>query len=199
MKWFETKLKALRDWFERLSSRERAMVGALAVTFVSLVTLVIGYLISDGLSTLAERNAEMRQALRDLDTQRDSYLRAKAKYSQLESRLHGSAPALSGYLEQAAKEAGIQIPESNDRPTVPSGKNYVEHSVDLRLRAVTLDALAKFMKRIETGPNLVVVSALNVRTRDDHHKELDVEMTVATYERAAEKKEKGGGKKGENP
>ena len=35
-----------------------------------MVTLIVGFLITDGLSSMEERNADMRQALRDLDTQR---------------------------------------------------------------------------------------------------------------------------------
>ena len=38
------------------------------------------------------------------------------------------------------------------------------------------------MKAIETGKSLVVVTSLTVRTRDDKHQQLDVEMSVSTYE-----------------
>jgi len=192
---FQERIDALRDWFERLSQRERTMVSALGVTFVVLVTLIVGFLITDGLSTLEERNAAMRQALRDIETQRDAYLRAKAKTSQLETRLGTGGMQLGGYLEQAAKEAGVEIPESNERPPVAAGKKYVERSVDLRLQKVKIDALAAFLKRIETGPNLVIVNSLLVRTRDDRHQELDVEMGVSTYERAQVKDK--GTKKGD--
>jgi hypothetical protein len=174
------------------------MVGALGVTFVVMVTLIVGFFITDGLSTFEERNADMRQALKDLDTHRQAYLNARAKSSQLETRLGRTPVQLGGYLEAAAKESGVDIPESNERAPTAAGKHYVERAVDLRVQRVRLDALAKFLKRIETGPNLVVVTALNIKTRDDKHEELDVEMTVSTYERASEKKEKPGAKKGED-
>ena len=88
---FNDRMQALRDKWERLSQRERTMVGAMGVTFVIMVTLIVGFLITDGLSSMEERNADMRQALRDLDTQRDSYLRLKAKTAQMATRL-GSQP-----------------------------------------------------------------------------------------------------------
>lgn len=190
------KIAALRDWFERLSQRERTMVGALGVTFIVLLTLIVGFLIVDGLSSLEERNADMRQALKDIDTQRDAYLRIKAKSSALQTRLGQTAVQLGGYLEQAAKESGIEIPESNERPPAQAGKNWTEKSVDLRLNRVRIDALASFLKRIETGQQLVVVTSLMVRTRDDKHQELDVEMSVSTFERTSQK-DKPGAKKGE--
>src|SRR5262249_34782239 len=115
------RMQALRDKWERLSQRERTMVGALGVTFVVLVTVIIGFLISDGLSSMDERNAAMRQALRDLDTQRDAYLRNKAKASQLETRLGSQPIQLQTYLEAAAKEAGVEIPDQVERPPAAAG------------------------------------------------------------------------------
>jgi hypothetical protein len=190
------RLQKLRDRWERLSTRERTMVGALGVTFVVMVTLIVGFFITDGLATFEERNADMRQALRDLDTKRDGYLKAKSKVQQLEARIGHNPIQLGGYLEQAAKEAGFEIPESSERQPVPAGKHWTERAVDVHLRQVKLDALTKFLKKVETGPNLVVITALNIKTRDDKHQDLDVEMTVSTYERASEKKEKPGAKKG---
>ena len=187
------RMQALRDKWERLSQRERTMVGALGITFVVMVTLIVGFLITDGLSSMEERNAEMRQALRDLDSQRDSYLRNKAKAAQMETRLGSTPVQLQSYLESAAKEAGIEIPESRDRPPEAAGKKFIKRSVDLTLRAVTLEQLTKFMKAIETGKSLVVVDSLDVRTRDDKHQQLDVTMAVSTYDRATEAK--GGAKK----
>jgi hypothetical protein len=186
---FQDKIDALRDRFERLSQRERTMVGALGVTFVVMLTLIVGFLITDGLSSLEQRNAAMRQALRDMETQRDSYLKLRAKTAQLETRLGHGSVQLGTYLEQSAKEAGVEILENTDRPMAPAGKQWTERGVDLRLSRVRLEQLANFMKKIETGPNLVLVTGLNIRTRDDKHQDLDVEMSVSTYE-----KNKGAGK-----
>lgn len=189
------RIDALRDRFERLSQRERTMVTALGITFVVFITLVVGFLIADRVSSMDERNADMRQALKDIETQRDSYLKAKSKTSQLETRIGHQPVQLSGFLEQCAKDAGVQIPESNEQPAVAAGKNYIQRSIDLRLKAVRLEQLAAFLRRIETGPNLVMVTALSVRARDDKHEELDVEMTVSAYEHAP--KDKSGAKKGD--
>jgi hypothetical protein len=158
-----------------------------------MVTLIVGFLITDGLSSMEERNADMRQALRDLDTQRDSYLRMKPKAAQMDTRLGSTPVQLQGYLETAAKDAGVEIQETRERPAVAAGKKFIERTADLHLRALTLEQLAHFMKAIETGKSLVVVTGLEVRTRDDKHQQLDVEMSVSTYERdtkAAVKKDK---------
>ena len=184
---FNDRMQGLRDRWERLSQRERTMVGAMGVTFVIMVTLIVGFLITDGLSTMEEHNADMRQALRDLDTQRDSYIRMRAKTAQMETRLGATPVQLQSYVENAAKEAGVEISDSTDRPASAAGKKFIERSVDLHLKPVTLDQVTRFMKAIETGRSLVVVKELTVRTRDDKHEQLDVDMTVSTYERATDK------------
>lgn len=177
------RMQALRDKWERLSQRERTMVAAMGITFVIMVTLIVGFLITDGLSSMEEHNAEMRQALRDLDTQRDNYLRNKAKTAQMETRLGAQPVQLQSYLEAAAKDAGIEIPESDERPAAPAGKKYIERTLHLRLKAVTLEQLTKFMKAVETGKSLVIVTELELHTRDDKHEQLDVDMAVSTFER----------------
>ena len=39
---FNDRIQTLRDKWERLSQRERTMVGAMGVTFVLMVTLIVG-------------------------------------------------------------------------------------------------------------------------------------------------------------
>src|SRR5262249_38718309 len=120
------RMEQLRDWFERLSQRERTMVSALGIAFAVMVVLIVGFFITDGLSTLEERNSDMRQALKDIESQRDNYNRARAKGRELDHRIGSQPVALQGYLEQAAKDTGVEIPESNERAPQPAGKAYVE-------------------------------------------------------------------------
>lgn len=195
---FEAQIGQLRGRWEKLSPRERTLVSALAATFVVMLTVISGFLILDGLSTLEEQNAASRDALRDISTQREAYLKAKAKAADLERRMGKSPVQLQGFLEQVAKDTGVQIPETTDQPPQPVGKQWEERSIDLRLKQVTLDSLSRFLHGVENGPNLVMVSALHITTRDDKHEELDVELTVTAYEHASEKKDKGGGK-GDTP
>ena len=194
---FEAQLGRLRERWERLSARERTLVSAAGVTFVATTTIIVGFLIIDGLAALEEHNADARQALHDLETQREGYLKAKAKAAQLETRMGKTPVQLQGFLEQVGKDAGVEIPASDEQAAQPAGKQFQERSVTLRLKQVSLENLTKFMRGIETGPNLVVVTGLTIRTRDDKHQDLEVEMTVTTYDRVTEKKDKGPAKKGD--
>ena len=115
MNFFETQMQRARDWFERLTERERRVLGgggAIAVIF--LVVLFGGY-VTNSLSTFSENNANMRKALKDIESKRDSYLKSKAKLAYYEGRLGGTPVKLAGYIEQAAKDSGIgDIPDQKD-------------------------------------------------------------------------------------
>lgn len=196
------RLNELRGRWERLSDRERILVSGLGVAAAAVVIAGLALAISGGISDLEDENADMRQALKDIDAHRDAYQIAKAKTAQLEVRMGAGGVQLQGFLEAAAKEAGVEIAEQTERPAQAIGKKYVERAVDLRLRKVPLEELTKFLRRVETGPNLVVVTSLNIRSRDDKHLDLEVEMSVSTYEHAPPEKpgkkdkEKGGEVKG---
>ena len=190
----QNQMDAVREWFERLSQRERTLVGLLGVVTVVLIAVIGGFVISQGLTSMEEENDAIRQALHDISEHGGSYLQAKAKLSQLESRFGAQPLQLGGYLEQAAKEAGLEIAESNERAPVSIGGRYSEHSTELRIQKVRIEALAEFLKKVESGPNLVVITSLNVRTRDDRHEELEVEIEVSSYERASKEKAKKGDK-----
>jgi hypothetical protein len=194
----------LRARWERLGERERMLIGWGAAAVFVVAIGIAAALVSASQSELADDNAAMRQALKDLEQHRDAYLKAKAKSAQFESRIGHGNVQLEGMLETAANQSDILIAETNERqPQQLKNTKYTERSVDLRIRKCTLDQLAKFLRTIETGPNLVVVTGLTARVRDDKHEDLEVEMTVTTWERAPDTKggkgKGGGGDKGDKP
>lgn len=178
-------LARLRDAFEGLSARERSLLALLGAVVVLLLFLFGAYTLYDRIDSLEEKNLAMEKALSDIAKKRGPYLQARARQSQLDARIGSSPLSLSGFLEQMAKEASIEIRETNPRTPEPIGKKYIQQSVDLRLGRVKLEPLLKFMHRLETYPsNLVLVTQLSIRARDDKHEEFEVDMTVSTYEHA---------------
>jgi type II secretory pathway component PulM len=188
-------LQRVREYFEGLSARERTLLLALLVVFVSLGVLGGAYVIYDRIDTLEENNEAMHKALLDIEKKRGPFLAARALSAQLESRVGQTPLSLSGFLEQMSKETGIEIRETNPGTPQPIGKKYIQQSVDLRISKVSLEPLVKFMRRLETYPNnLVLVTQLSIRARDDKHQDFEVDMTVSTYENAPKTAPGKGGK-----
>lgn len=178
-------LTRVREYFEGLSARERTLLLTLGVAITLLGVLTGTYFIYDRIDTLEENNEAMHRALLDIEKKRGPYLAARAMAAQLDSRIGQTPLSLSGFLEQISKETNLEIRETNPRTPEPIGKKYIQQSVDLRISKVALEPLLKFMRRLETyQSNLVLVTQLSIRARDDKHQDFEVDMIVSTYENA---------------
>jgi len=179
-----------REW-DRLAPRERRWVGGLAVVVtVAAIALGFGNAISD-IGDLESGNAAIREALGEIGKHRDEYLEAKARNAVQEARIGNDPPQLTADLESAARAENVPISESSERPTVPAGRRYLQHDVDLKLREVDLQSLTKFLRRVETGPRLVLFTRLSMKHRySTDSDKLDVELTATAFEKVREDKTK---------
>jgi general secretion pathway protein M len=174
---------ALATEWERLAPRERRLITTLAGVLTLLVLLTSGFLFVGSLRDLKVSNDEMREALLAMNDNRDEYLDARSRQAAQDARIGSGAPQLAADLEVAAREVGIQIPETNERPATPVGKRYLEHNVDIKLRQVDLQALSKFLAKLETGGRLIVVTRMGVKRGFADGSKLNVELTATAYER----------------
>jgi type II secretory pathway component PulM len=173
------------EW-ERMAPRERRWVAALAVAIL-VVSVILGtYFVFSSISELEDGNADIREALSAIALHRDEYLDAKTRTQAQDARIGPDPPQLIADLEAAAREEQIKIEESNERPAVAAGKRYMEHDVDLRIREVDLQSLTKFLRRVETGPRLIVFTRLSLKRRYSEAEKLDAELTATAFERVRE-------------
>jgi hypothetical protein len=174
---------AAAEW-SRMSARERRLISILAGAFVLCGVALVSYLMVDSLQSMAQENRDMRDAINDIAKHSDEYREAKAKVEAQKKRIGNEPPQLAADLEAAAKEAGIQIPETSDRPDAAAGKRYVEHSLDVKLRKVDLKSLATFLSKVETGKSFILVTRLQIRRSfGGDGTNVDVDLTATTYER----------------
>jgi Tfp pilus assembly protein PilN len=183
------------EW-ERMAPRERRWVAVLAIAVVLVSGLLGSYFVFSNISDLEEGNANIRKALAAIALHRNEYLDAKARSAAQEARIGFDPPQLTADLEAAAREEQVQIDESNERPATPAGRRYAQHDVDLKIRQVDLQSLSKFLRRVETGPRLIMFTHLSMKRRYSEADKLDVELTATAFERLKEDKLK---KKAEKP
>jgi Tfp pilus assembly protein PilO len=171
------------EW-NRMSARERRLISILGGAFALCAVSLVAYLMIDSLQSMAQENQDMRNAINDIAKHSDEYREAKAQVEAQQKRIGNEPPQLAADLEAAAKEAGIQIPETSDRPDAAAGKRYVEHSLDVKLRKVDLKSLATFLNKVETGKSLILVTRLQIRRSfGGDGSNVDVDLTATTYER----------------
>ncbi len=175
----------LNELLESLPARQRTLILAAVCAVVVLALGLLAYTAYDRIDTLEENNEAMQRALRDIEKHRGAYVAAKARERALEARIGQTPLQLSGFVEQIAKDVGLEIRETNPRSPEAIGKKYIQQSVDLRIGKVALEPLLRFMRHIETYPtNLVLITEVSIRARDDKHQDFEVDMTVSTYDHA---------------
>ena len=179
-----SRLDEIKASFEHLSPRERRMIGALAVVFVGLIVLGIGYWIASSLDDLEERNTSMREALKLIDRHRDRFVAQRQRMAALEVRMAHNPLELNNFIEKAASAVGVTITEAGEITPVP-GDRYTRRGLEIKLQKVTIAQLSALLSRIESEQaHIVQVTGLSVNTRWNRNEDLDVDLVVSTYDRS---------------
>lgn len=181
-----------RDFWDRISPRERGLVVIAAIAAPLTVVIWLGLAIGSGLDNMEARNNRMRQALSVV-----ADLKARGPRQPADDVVAGMPVeplALETYLTNAATTAGFQLKGTTPRtPTTRPG--FVINSVSLNVPDLTLDQLKRFLQEIESKSKYVAVTHLDITRKDYKGKDkLDASLEVSTYAREKDlsKKSEGG-------
>lgn len=166
---------------EQLEPRERRLLNLLVVVFAAAIVIALPIGVRSLFLAGSEHNERMREAIEGIRSQRSVISQREANVAVIESRYARPAPELAGFLEGLAKRQNLDIPESQDRPAVPHGKQYEERSNRIVLRRVGLLDFSRFLEGIAQSGHPVTVSELNVRKRAPDA--YDVTMVVNAFDR----------------
>jgi general secretion pathway protein M len=185
---------SLRERLQGLEERERRLLG------IALIVAVIGLVLAPPIALYAvlhSRRSEVeavRTALAAIEDQAEVIEVAKAQKGALEQRYKKPAPQLQAFLAKLASDSGVEIPESQDRQTVPRGKRFDERSTKITLRKVGMLKLVKFLEKIEHSGHPVKVLQLDIRKRTEVADAYDVDLIVSAFDRKALPEAKAGAK-----
>ncbi len=175
-----------RDFWDRISQRERGLVVVAAVAVPLTIAIWLGLAIGDGLSNMEARNERTRKALTVL-----ADLKARGPQLPVDDLVAGmpvEALSLETYLTNAASAAGFVL--KGTTPRTPVTRNgFSTSSVTLTVSDLTIDQLKKFLQEIETKSKYVAVTHLEITRRDYKSKDkLDASLEVSTYAKEPAKK-----------
>ena len=179
---------SLTDRLQSLEDRERRLLGLLVALVLGALVLLPPAALYALVHSRRSEVDEIREALQAIDDERETVERAKAGKGAIEQRYARPAPPLAAFLARLASEAGVEIPESQDRQAVPHGKRFDERSTKLTLRKVGLLKLVKFLEKIEQSGHPVRISQFGIRKRGSEPDSYDVDLVVSAFDRKAEPK-----------
>ncbi|HEY5924534.1 MAG TPA: type II secretion system protein GspM [Kofleriaceae bacterium] len=178
-----------RDFWDRISPRERRLVLIAAVALPVTLAIWLGLAIRDGLVDMEKRNHEARKALNVLAS-----LRARGENLQKVDdavAMMGTEPlSLATYLDNAAKKANFTLKSTSPQPP-QKANGFVTNSVSCTLDDLTIDQLKTFLMEVEMGSKVVSVTHIDLRRDFRDKAKLDVNLEVSTYSKEAPAKPEG--------
>ena len=181
----------VRDFWDRISPRERRLVVIAGIAAPLTIALYLGLAIHDGLSDMETRNERARKALRIVDD-----LKSRGPITPADDVVAtmGTEPvSLDTYLTNAAQKAGFVLKGTTPRTAVTKN-GFVTNSVSCQLSDLTIDQLKKFLQEVESSSKVVSVTRLEIQRRDYKGKDkLDANLEVSTYSKEPPPKGEGGG------
>jgi len=168
----------------RLSAREQRLLTLLGGVLGFFLFLVVPIGIETTILSRKAQNERLRAALDAVQAARPQVRERQARKDAVAVRYRKKAPALAGFLEQAARAQKLEVIDSQDRPEVPIGKRYTERSTVIHLKKAGMYAISKFIEDLEKSGDAVAVTRLNVRRRTGEPDSYDVEIGVSAYDRS---------------
>jgi len=168
----------------RLSAREQRLLTLLGGVLAFFVLVVAPIVLETTIFSRKSQNDKLRSALEAVQSARPQVRERQARKDAVAVRYRKKAPALAGFLEQAARSQKLEVTDSQDRPEVPIGKRYTERNTVIHLKKAGMYAIAKFIENLEKSGDAVAVTRLNVRRRTGEPDSYDVEIGVSAYDRS---------------
>src|SRR5262245_41491074 len=176
-------MTTLRERLDKLEPRERRLLSILGIVFGSLVVLILPLTIISSVTSKRTENQELRDLIARIYESRAHIAERKAQKDAILARYAKPAPALAGFIEDAARAHSLQVPESQDRPETPHGKRYTERMTVVKMHKIGMLALAKTLEKIERSGHPVAVTKLNIRPRAGEPDSYEVELGVSAFDR----------------
>ncbi len=174
-----------RDFWDRISPRERRLVVIGAIALPITLALWLGFAIHDGLGAMESRNNDTRKALNviaDMRARGQTHTTADDVVATM-----GTEPlSLDTYLTNAAKKAKFEL-KSTITPHTPQSKNgFVTTSSQTTLDKLSIQELKDFLYAIETDSKTVAITHLEIHRdfRDKDKVSATIEVSNYTKEPA---------------
>ena len=178
-------LSAIRSAFAGISPRDRRVLLVLGVVVAVLLTAAGVYWLTGALDDLETERAQLVDALRVIRAERPRIAQRRERRRAMAARYAERAPALTSFVETAAREAEVTVSEAVDRPSLPAeNRRFQRRAVSIRLRRVNLQSLVSFMDRIESAEFPVAITGIRIRKRFGESNSYDVDdMVISTWDR----------------
>jgi general secretion pathway protein M len=180
-------IDSLREYWEKLSDRERRMLSIMGGALVVLLVFAAVWTTSAAVAEVEEERDAIRSVLADIDRAADLLAKREAERRAMEARYQIKAPALAAFVESKAKEQGLEVRNSFEEPE-KALNGYRKQGVRVGLSGVSLRPVMHLLAALEQEASPLAVERLVIEhyTPGDIYK---VDIGVSAFD--APKKKSG--------
>ena len=176
-----TLLARLRVLLERLSPRERVLVGSGAAAGLIVTVWVLGGMLAEHQTTLQAQIAASQRDLVEVGRLRDRYLELRAEHAAVRKKLeHGGRDfSLFSHIEGVARDVVSRDRIAAMNPSTRTvAEDLQEEDVELRLSGVSLRELVSLLYRVEKTDLPLLTSRLQMKKRYDQPFVYDATLVI---------------------
>jgi general secretion pathway protein M len=173
-------IESLREYWEKLSDRERRMLSIMGGAFLALLVFAAVWTTSSAVAEVEEERDAIRGVLADIDRAADLLAKREAERRAMEARDQIKAPALAAFVESKAKEQGLEVRNSFEEPE-KTLNGYHKQGVRVGLSGVSLRPVMHLLAEIEQEASPLAVERLVIEhyTPGDSYK---VDLGVSAFD-----------------
>lgn len=178
-------LESLRDYWEKLSDRERRMLSIMGGVALLLITFALVWTTSSAVAEVKEERDDIRRVLADIERAHDVLEKRQAERAAIEARYQIKAPPLAAYLEGKAKEQGLEVRQVSEEPEKQIS-GYRRQSVRASLTGISLRPFMHLLVAIEDEPSPLAIERIVIEhyAPGDSYK---VDVGVAAFDAPSKK------------
>lgn len=179
-----------RDFWDRISPRERKLVVFLAFGLPIALAIWLGLSIRDGLVTMETRNEQTREALETV-----AKLRAAGGPVAEDPgvKIPDAPMNLATYVDKALQKNSLKNKGSIEQRSATKN-GIVTTTVSCSVDDISTDQMKAFLQEIETD-KLVAITHLDVKRDRRDTKKLDIVLEISSYSNAEKAKTDGDSEK----
>jgi type II secretory pathway component PulM len=184
-------LDALRESWEKLSDRERRLLGISGGVFVLMVVFVAVWTTSSAVAEVEKERDDIRKVLTDIEIAGDMLEKRMAERKAVEARFQTKMPQLAAFVEGKARAEGLEVRQVLEEP-VKDVNGYKRHGARVSFQGVSLRPVMRLLAAIADEPAPIAVGNVDIQ----HYQSGDtykVEIGVVGFEPPARKIVVGGG------
>lgn len=173
---------------KQLNQREKIAVaiGAAALLVFGLLQFVVFPLV-DGRAKLNKRLATRETAVTEMRLLQERFQKINRKSGALVTSLADREPGFSlfSFLEQSAADSEVKELIAYMKPSeATENEQFKQSQVEMKLQAVSLEKLVRFLEQVESPERLVGVDKITIQDNTKEAGTLDVTLLMVSVDQA---------------